>query len=207
MVIYEHYSFLAISLNSLVLFIWINFKSKFYFTEAVNLNKQLKKAKSIYIEPSYTGVVIKFPIVKQNFHDLVNSFKLDKPLHAKFVIEILEETLKQLKELKNINHISTSTKKQITVVGDLHGQLDDLLLIFYKNGFPSEDNPYLFNGDFVDRGPKSIEVSLIIFCGFVMSRSAVYVNRGNHEDHVMNVRYGFIKEICCKYAVSTTANN
>lgn len=55
-----------------------------------------------------------------------------EPLHAKYVIDILEETIKQLKILKNINNISTSTKKQITVVGDLHGQLDDLLLIFYK---------------------------------------------------------------------------
>ena len=55
-----------------------------------------------------------------------------EPLHAKYVIDILEETIKQLKILKNINYISTSTKKQITVVGDLHGQLDDLLLIFYK---------------------------------------------------------------------------
>ncbi len=72
------------------------------------------------------------PIVKQNFHDLVNSFKLQKPLHAKYVIDILEETIKHLKHLKNINTISTSTTKQVTVVGDLHGQLDDLLLIFYK---------------------------------------------------------------------------
>ncbi len=53
----------------------------------------------------------------------------------------------------------------------------------------------------MDRGPKSIEVSLIIFCGFLMSRSAVYINRGNHEDTVMNVRYGFLKEICSKYHV------
>lgn len=55
--------------------------------------------------------------------------------------------------------------------------------------------------DFVDRGPKSIEITLIIFCGFLMSSSAVYMNRGNHEDVIMNARYGFLKEICDKYKV------
>lgn len=35
---------------------------------------------------------------------------------------------------------------RITVVGDLHGQLADLLHIFELNGLPSHRNQYLFNG-------------------------------------------------------------
>ncbi|CAF0704316.1 unnamed protein product [Brachionus calyciflorus] len=161
------------------------------------LNK--RKNTEINIESSYKGMHINLPITKNIFYDLIENFKQNKPLHAKYVILILEETVKALKKLKNINVVSTNVSKNITVIGDLHGQLDDLMLIFYKNGLPSEDNPYIFNGDFVDRGFKSIEVSLIIFCGFLMSQTAVYINRGNHEDHVMNTRYGFIKEICNKY--------
>lgn len=57
------------------------------------------------------------------------------------------------------------------------------------------------SSDFVDRGPKSIEISLIIFCGLLASPKSVYINRGNHEDYVMNARYGFLKEICDKYSV------
>ena len=54
-------------------------------------------------------------------------------------------------------------ESKFTVCGDVHGQFYDTANIFELNGLPSEENPYLVNGDFVDRGSFSIEIIMLFF--------------------------------------------
>ncbi|XP_069130967.1 serine/threonine-protein phosphatase with EF-hands pef-1-like [Argopecten irradians] len=155
----------------------------------------------IEVSSHYSGIHLTFPLNQSQLQDLIQSFKTKKCLHAKYLLQLLHATRSALKQKSNINHATISISKQITVCGDLHGKLDDLYMVFHKNGLPSVDNPYVFNGDFVDRGNNSVEISVILFTCFLLNPNEVYINRGNHEDHIMNLRYGFVKEVNKKYSV------
>ncbi|NXD78866.1 PPE1 phosphatase, partial [Halcyon senegalensis] len=155
--------------------------------------------KKIDVPDSYYGPRLSFPLTVEDANALLHAFRNEQLLHARYVLQLLCETRRVLKEMPNITHLSTSYSKEITVCGDLHGNLDDLLLIFYKNGLPSEQNPYVFNGDFVDRGKNSIEILIILFAFLLIYPNDLHLNRGNHEDYIMNLRYGFTKEVAKKY--------
>ncbi|KAK1167801.1 serine/threonine-protein phosphatase with EF-hands 1-like isoform X2 [Acipenser oxyrinchus oxyrinchus] len=158
------------------------------------------KYEKIEVPDSYPGPRLSFPLTVAHTNALLRAFKQQQQhLHARYVLQLLHETKKFLKKLPNIIHLSTSYTKEITICGDLHGKLDDLLLIFYKNGLPSTENPYVFNGDFVDRGKSSVEILIILFAFLLLYPNDMHLNRGNHEDHIMNLRYGFTKEVMQKY--------
>lgn len=77
------------------------------------------------------------------------------------------------------------------VYGDIHGQLRDLLLFLHHFGWPSAIGPcYVFNGDWVDRGAHQIEVLLLVYVLKLRHPNQVFLNRGNHEDAMMNTHMG-----------------
>ena len=65
-------------------------------------------------------------------------------------------------------------------------QFYDLLNIFKLNGLPSPENPYLFNGDFVDRGSFSVECIFVLFGFKLLYPDRFFMSRGNHESENMN---------------------
>ncbi len=67
--------------------------------------------------------------------------------------------------------------------GDTHGQFYDVLRLFEINGVPSPGNPYLFNGDFVDRGSFSTEVVLTFLAFKLLYPNHFFMSRGESAPH------------------------
>jgi len=115
------------------------------------------------------------------------------------VAVLVADATEIFKVQKTVEPVAVPVGEHLTVVGDLHGQYWDLLSIFHANGQPSPRNPYLFNGDIVDRGSFSVETLLLLLACKVAFPAHVHIARGNHESHEMNVAYGFAGEVLSKY--------
>ncbi|KAK4398174.1 Serine/threonine-protein phosphatase 5 [Sesamum angolense] len=179
---------------------------KLKFEEAISVPESARRSiadtidyHTIDVEPQYSGARIEGDVVTLDFvKKMMDDFKKQKCLHKRFAFQIVLQTRSLLRELPSLVDINVPDGKHFTVCGDVHGQFYDLMNIFELNGLPSEDNPYLFNGDFVDRGSFSVEVILTLFAFKCMSPSAIYLSRGNHESKSMNKIYGFEGEVRSK---------
>lgn len=110
-----------------------------------------------------------------------------------------EELLLEEEELKKV------TKGQLNIIGDTHGQYEDVLKIFSGGigGFPSSLNKFVFNGDMVDRGPRGSEILVLLLSFKLLNPDSVHLLRGNHETDEMISNYGFAKEAKNKYGMNT----
>ncbi|KAM7541039.1 hypothetical protein Aperf_G00000038930 [Anoplocephala perfoliata] len=82
------------------------------------------------------------------------------------------------------------------IVGDIYGQFGDLLRIFMLLGYPPEKR-YLFLGNYINRGNRSIETLALLYSLKLRFPKHIYLLRGNHECQHISRRYGFFDE-CLK---------
>jgi len=113
--------------------------------------------------------------------------------------QLVKDAIQVIESEGTLEHVEVPAGGHVNVVGDVHGQFFDLLEIFEQNGLPSAENPFVFNGDFVDRGSFSVEVLLLLLAWKVTCPSFMRLARGNHEAHDMNLPYGFTGEVLTKY--------
>ncbi|KAG6404946.1 hypothetical protein SASPL_132523 [Salvia splendens] len=179
---------------------------KLKFEEAISVPESERRSladsidyHTIEVDSQYSGARIEGDVVTLDFvKKMLDDFKNQKFLHKRYACQIVLQIRDVLRELPSLVDIHVPDGKHFSVCGDVHGQFYDLLNIFELNGLPSEENPYLFNGDFVDRGSFSLEVILTLFAFKCMCPSAIYLSRGNHESKSMNKIYGFEGEVRSK---------
>jgi serine/threonine-protein phosphatase 5 len=151
--------------------------------------------------PSAAGVTLRF------VRALMDGFRAgsaDKCLHKRFCWELLLRVRPLLASYKSLVHVPWPPgAPHVNVCGDTHGQLYDTLNVFKLAGAPSPTNPFVFNGDFVDRGSFSVENVLMLFAWKLLLPDSVHLTRGNHETRNMNLMYGFSGEVKAKYDAQT----
>lgn len=170
------------------------------------LSEMFQDLENITIEDDYQGPALEDGKVTIKFmEDLMEHYKKQKKLHRKYAYKILCDIDVYLRTQPSLVDINVPDETKFTICGDIHGQFYDLMNIFSINGLPSTSNPYLFNGDFVDRGSFSVECIFTLFGFKLLYPDHFFLSRGNHESINMNQMYGFTGEVTAKYT-STMAD-
>ncbi|CAB3375203.1 Hypothetical predicted protein [Cloeon dipterum] len=152
------------------------------------------------IEDDYFGPKLVDDKVTLDFmKKLMDCYKNQGKLHRKYAYKILLDVEQLFMKQPSMVEVHIPDDKKFTICGDIHGQFYDLMNIFTLNGLPSPDNPYLFNGDFVDRGSFSVECIFTLFGFKLLYPDHFFMSRGNHESVTMNQMYGFEGEVKSKY--------
>ncbi|SCU99773.1 LANO_0F03576g1_1 [Lachancea nothofagi CBS 11611] len=129
--------------------------------------------------------------------ETITLLRQGKHVSEETVFQLCLQAQELLMNEANVTHVDTP----VTICGDIHGQLHDLLTLFDKSG-GVEQNKYVFLGDFVDRGFYSLESFLLLLCYKLRYPDRITMIRGNHETRQITKVYGFYDEIVRKYGNS-----
>lgn len=110
-------------------------------------------------------------------------------IEANTMINLANKAIPIFKAESNLLEISAP----INLFGDIHGQFLDMVRFMKMTGLPPQQK-FLFMGDYVDRGPNSIEVIALLFAIKILHPEQVFILRGNHECPDVNRGYGFFEE-------------
>ena len=74
--------------------------------------------------------------------------------------------------------------KRVIAIGDIHGQFEKLTDLWEKIGFDEDNDLLVFLGDYIDRGPRSLDCLRFIKL-LTSHKKNIIALRGNHEDFLL----------------------
>ncbi|CAH8840274.1 unnamed protein product [Trichobilharzia szidati] len=95
--------------------------------------------------------------------------------------------------------IDLKSDRPIYIIGDIFAHFQDLVNIFNALGHPDRQ-VYLFLGNYIDRGSRSIETITLLFAYKLKHPRNIFLLRGNHECEYVSSHYGFLDECIQRYS-------
>ena len=128
--------------------------------------------------------------------------KLDEMLTSANVVELCDAVKAVLNSGTGTSlvDIKLNPDDTLIVVGDVHGQLQDLTRsVMPRVAAQGANAKVLFLGDYVDRGPQSVEALMLLLALKCDFPDRIWLLRGNHEDATTSKIYGFFSESTSKF--------
>ncbi|OHS92849.1 Ser/Thr protein phosphatase [Tritrichomonas foetus] len=111
------------------------------------------------------------------------------------LMQLCEDAIKAFRFNSPVIEVETPT----VIIGDLHGNLHDLLRIWSALDDPFA-NKFVFLGDYVDRGQYQLETVILLLALAIQYPSNIFILRGNHEFRNINQNGGFLTEVTERYS-------
>jgi diadenosine tetraphosphatase ApaH/serine/threonine PP2A family protein phosphatase len=119
-----------------------------------------------------------------------------------FKTDIIIELIHECQAVVESQPIICRATPPVKIFGDFHGQYIDMMRFFDLWRCPLDSSmggdidayDYIFLGDYVDRGSHSLEVICLLMALKVKYPNQIHLLRGNHEDHSINLSFGFAEE-------------
>ena len=142
-----------------------------------------------YMVEKIYGPILSLLFMKQN---------IPTSLHS--IMDLIGPLCEEVEKIVATESTLLRLRAPLKVFGDIHGQIGDLNRFFENFGAPTDDISlkgdieafgYLFLGDYVDRGNKSLETILLLFALKLKHPEDIHLLRGSHEDKRINRFMGF----------------
>src|SRR3989338_7538166 len=112
--------------------------------------------------------------------------------------EGIREVCEQVKSIIGGESNVVQVRSPVTVVGDVQGQLYDLLEVFKVGGMPPDTN-YVFIGNYGNRTEQSVQTIVVLLCLKLRYPQRMTLLRGSHDTRSLSQVYGLYGECLRKY--------